>query len=124
MLFARRLALQQPTRAFQPTCADGELAPKRPVVPREPHRHTCGAAVVAGIPIQLVRALTGIEHDAGIVQPPCGEPESFESFGALGGGTCLFVRVERFAPLATAECIVAMRDQIVVSNIVDRKRRR
>src|SRR6185436_11534556 len=102
-LRARRLALEQTTRALEPAVGDGVLAAERPAVPGQPHRHARRRGPLAALLIELVRALPRLEHHVGIVQPPGGGAEAFERFGGF-----LFVErslkgLARFDPRAAFE---------------------
>src|SRR5947207_2960681 len=66
--------------ALHPAAGDGELAPKRGVVPAKPYGDACGRHGVAALAIQAICAFPCGEHEVSEIEPPSRERETFEYF--------------------------------------------
>ncbi len=107
---ARGLLLEQPARALQPAVRHGALTAERPAVGREPHRHTCGAELIAGRKKETIGALARVEHDVAEIEPPRGEAQSFERVSRLALAERRLERVASLRPRAARQRRLAARD--------------
>jgi hypothetical protein len=77
---------------LQPPVRNRLLAPERRRIPGEPEGHPrCPQAIVA-LTIDAIRAFADVEHDVGQIEPPGGEPQTFERLGIFLGLQRLFER--------------------------------
>src|SRR5262245_58987533 len=97
-LRAVRHALEQPPRALQPSAGDGGLAPKCPAIPREPDGDPRRAPLVVALEVQRVSALTRVEHDVRVVEPPRGQRETLVRLRRLAVRQRLLKRRPRIRP--------------------------
>jgi len=103
-MFCRiRTALQEPTSPLEPPVRDRLLAPERCSIPGEPYGHPrCSEAIVA-LTIDAIRAFADVEHDVGQIEPPGGEPQTFERVGIFVGLQRHFEREAGRLPVASTK---------------------
>src|SRR5712671_1413042 len=103
MFYRIRLALQEPSSPLEPPVRDRLLAAERRRIPGEPDRHPRRSQAIVALTIDAMRAFTDIEHDIGQVEPPGGEPQTFECFGGFLGLQGHFEGEAGRLPIATTE---------------------
>src|SRR6476646_10681632 len=103
-MFCRiRTVRQQPMSPLQPPVRNRLLAPERGRIPGEPEGHPrCPQAIVA-LTIDAIRAFADVAHDLGQVEPPGGEPQTFERLRILLGLQRQFEREAGRLPVATTK---------------------
>ena len=96
-------SVQQPMSPLQPPVRNRLLAPERRRIPGEPDGHPrCPQAIVA-LTIDAIRAFADVEHDVGQIEPPGGEPQTFERLGIFLGLQRQFEREAGRLPVATTK---------------------
>ena len=61
------------------------LTAKRRSVPGEPRRHPRRPQAIVALTVDAVGAFARVEHRVGLIEPPRGESQAFECFGAFLG---------------------------------------
>ena len=103
-MFGRiRTALQEPMSPLEPPVRNRLLAPERRRVPGEPDGHPRRSQAVVALTIDAIRAFADVEHDVGQIEPPGGEPQTFERLGIFLGLQRQFEREAGRLPVATTK---------------------
>ncbi len=95
--------VEEPVRAAEPAGRDRNAASEIELVCGEPGRHPGCRRRIARLPVQAVRALTGGEHRARVVEPPRGPAQPLVRIGRLGGLERRFERRPCRRPVAPPE---------------------
>ena len=103
-MFCRiRTALEEPMGPLEPPVRNRLLAPERRRIPGEPDGHPRRSQAVVAFTIEAIRAFADVEHDVGHVEPPGGEPQTFECRGIFPGLERFFERETGRLPVATTK---------------------
>ena len=70
-------------RPLEPAVRNRLLAAERRRIPGEPHGHPRRAQAIVALAIEAIRAFADVEDDVGQIEPPGGEPQTFERLGIL-----------------------------------------